>query len=78
MRDHSDADPLTEYPPLHLVFQAVLAQDLMAFTEFAFGVIRPGNPFQAKLASRSGHRETVAGRFWSGTTSHHHSAAANA
>ena len=36
---------LTEYPP-YLVFQALLAQDLMAFTEFAFGVIRPGIPFK--------------------------------
>jgi len=43
--DLLDADPATEYP-LHLVFQALLAQDLMAFTEFAFGVVRPGVTFR--------------------------------
>jgi predicted phage terminase large subunit-like protein len=29
-----------------LVFQSLLANDLMAFTEFAFGVVRPGIPFK--------------------------------
>jgi hypothetical protein len=43
--DLLDADPATEYPP-HLVLQALLAQDLMAFTEFAFGVVRPGVTFR--------------------------------
>jgi hypothetical protein len=33
-------------PPDHLVFQALLAQDLMAFTEFAFGMVRPGALFK--------------------------------
>jgi predicted phage terminase large subunit-like protein len=34
-----------EYPP-GLVLRAVLALDLMAFTEFAFGVVRPNTPFK--------------------------------
>ena len=29
-----------------LVLQALLAKDLTAFTEFAFGVVRPGVPFK--------------------------------
>jgi len=33
----------TDYPS-QIVFQAVLAENLMAFTEFAFGVVRPGIP----------------------------------
>jgi predicted phage terminase large subunit-like protein len=33
-------------PPPHLVFQALLAQNLMAFTEFAFSVIRPEISFK--------------------------------
>ena len=44
MRDPLAADLLTDPPP-HLVLQALLAQNLMAFTEFAFGVVRPGIPF---------------------------------
>lgn len=44
MRDPLAADLLTDPPP-HLVFQALLAQNLMAFTAFAFGVVRPGIPF---------------------------------
>jgi hypothetical protein len=47
MRDHLAANLLTDPPP-HLVFQALLAQNLMSFTEFA---------------SRSGHRKTVASGF---------------
>jgi hypothetical protein len=43
MRDHLAA--LTDPPP-HLVFQALLAQNLMSFTEFAFSVVRPGIPFK--------------------------------
>ena len=38
MRHYLVADP-TEYPA-HLTFQAPLAQNLMAFTQFAFGVVR--------------------------------------
>jgi len=30
----------------HLALQALLAKDLMAFTEFAFGVVRPGVLFK--------------------------------
>ena len=44
MRDPLAADLLTDPPP-HLVFQALLAQNLVAFTAFAFGVVRPGIPF---------------------------------
>jgi predicted phage terminase large subunit-like protein len=40
----TDAEAL--HPP-HLVFQALLAHDLLAFTEFAFGVVRPGLTFKA-------------------------------
>jgi hypothetical protein len=32
--------------PLHVVFQALLARDLMAFTEFGFGIVRPGQPLK--------------------------------
>jgi predicted phage terminase large subunit-like protein len=39
------ADSLTDPPP-HLVLQALLAQDLMAFTAFAFGVVRPEITFK--------------------------------
>jgi hypothetical protein len=45
MRDHLVADLLIDPPP-HLVFQALLPQNLMAFTEFAFGVVRPGISFK--------------------------------
>ena len=45
MRDHLAADLLTDRPP-HLVLQALLAQNLMSFTEFAFSVVRPGIPFK--------------------------------
>jgi predicted phage terminase large subunit-like protein len=43
---HENADRLVHYPD-HLVFQAVLAENLMAFTEFAFGVVRPAVPFKS-------------------------------
>src|SRR5262249_61535568 len=43
MRDHLAA--LTDPPP-DLVFQALLAQNLMAFTELAFSVVRPGVSFK--------------------------------
>ena len=36
----------TDYPS-QIVFQAVLAENLMAFTEFAFGVVRPGIPLKS-------------------------------
>ena len=45
MRDHLAADLLTDPPPL-LVLQALLAQNLMSFTEFAFSVVRPGIAFK--------------------------------
>jgi len=34
-----------DYPPA-LVLRATLALDFMAFTEFAFGVVRPNTPFK--------------------------------
>jgi predicted phage terminase large subunit-like protein len=43
--DKMDPDRLVHHPD-RVVFQALLAQDLMAFTEFAFGVVRPGLPFK--------------------------------
>src|SRR5262245_19952349 len=45
MRPPSAGASLTDPPP-QLVLQAVIAQDLMAFTEFAFGVVRPEVPFK--------------------------------
>jgi hypothetical protein len=42
---HLGPDILDDCPPRR-VFHALLATDLMAFTEFAFGVIRPGVPFK--------------------------------
>jgi len=40
-----DTDRLADYPP-QLVLQALLATNLTSFTEFAFGVVRPGVPFK--------------------------------
>src|SRR3954451_14640037 len=54
MRDHLAADLFTDPSP-HVVFQALLAQDLMSFTEFAFSVVRPGIPFKTNW-----HLEAVA------------------
>src|SRR6266700_1326046 len=42
----SSVDDLLADPPPQLVLQALLTQDLMAFTEFAFSVIRPGISFK--------------------------------
>jgi hypothetical protein len=44
MQNSTDAGPFADYPP-HLVLQAVLATNLASFTEFAFGVVRPGITF---------------------------------
>jgi predicted phage terminase large subunit-like protein len=41
----ASTDAVVDYPP-HVVFQALLATDLTAFTEFAFGVVRPGIAFK--------------------------------
>ena len=46
MRDNLDAGPMADYP-LPVVFRATLAENLMAFTEFAFGVVRPGVCFKS-------------------------------
>ncbi len=46
MHNLLNAGVLADYPP-QVVFQAVLAENLMAFTEFAFGVVRPGVPFKS-------------------------------
>ena len=45
MPNAPDADPLADYPP-QVVLQALLAENLTSFTEFAFGVVRPGVPFK--------------------------------
>ena len=45
MQNITDAGPLADYPP-QVVLQAVLATNLTSFTEFAFGVVRPGIPFK--------------------------------
>jgi predicted phage terminase large subunit-like protein len=45
MLNASGITPLADYPS-QLVLQALLAQSLTSFTEFAFGVVRPGIPFK--------------------------------
>src|SRR5215467_1646853 len=40
MHNAFDAGHLADFPP-HVVFQALLANNLTSFTEFAFGVVRP-------------------------------------
>ena len=44
-QDRMDADRLVIHPD-RVVFQALLAQNLNAFSEFAFGVVRPGISFK--------------------------------
>lgn len=41
------AQPISANPNPEAVLQALLGQDLMAFTEFAFGVVRPGVQFKS-------------------------------
>jgi hypothetical protein len=45
MHNTSDAGRLTDYSP-QVVLQALLANNLTSFTEFAFGVVRPGITFR--------------------------------
>src|SRR5262245_49877714 len=45
MQNTSDTGHLADYPP-HIVLQALLASNLTSFTEFAFGVVRPGILFK--------------------------------
>ena len=45
MDNAPDAGPLADYPP-QVVFQVLLANNLTSFTEFAFGVVRPGVVFK--------------------------------
>ena len=45
MHNTPDAGRLTDYPP-QVVLQALLANNLTSFTEFAFGVVRPGITFK--------------------------------
>ena len=45
MLNSQDAGRLTDYPP-QVVLQAVLVSNLTSFTEFAFGVVRPGITFK--------------------------------
>ena len=60
MLNSQDAGCFFNYPP-QVVLQALLATNLTSFTEFAFGVVRPGITFQAQLAPRSGDPQAVAG-----------------
>jgi predicted phage terminase large subunit-like protein len=46
MHKAANDNPLRHYST-SVVFRAVLAEHMMSFTEFAFGVIRPGVPFKA-------------------------------
>jgi hypothetical protein len=41
-----NAAPALGHPPPQLLFRALLEEHLMSFTQFAFGVIRPGIPFR--------------------------------
>jgi len=52
---HPYDDGLLPDCPLPVVFRAALAENLMAFTEFAFGVVRPGVAFK-----RNWHHEALA------------------
>lgn len=45
MQNTSDTGRLADYPP-QVVLQILLANNLTSFTEFAFGVIRPGITFK--------------------------------
>jgi predicted phage terminase large subunit-like protein len=45
MLDSQNAGRLADYPT-KVVLQALLASNLTSFTEFAFGVVRPGIPFK--------------------------------
>jgi len=45
MLDTPDAHRFSDYPP-QVVLQALLANNLTSFTEFAFGVVRPGMLFK--------------------------------
>jgi hypothetical protein len=45
MRNSQDADRFADHPP-QVVLQALLAHNLNSFTEFAFGVVRPGILFK--------------------------------
>src|SRR6266566_2617902 len=45
MHNALDAGRLADYPP-QVVLQALLANNLTSFTEFAFGVVRPDVPFK--------------------------------
>ena len=57
---HTSTDTFVDYPS-RVVFQALLATDLTAFTEFAFGVIRPGIAFKPNWLSLS---ETQTRTYW--------------
>jgi predicted phage terminase large subunit-like protein len=46
MRDSLHSGVVTDCPP-HIAFQAALAENLMAFTAFAFDVVRPSIPFKS-------------------------------
>jgi predicted phage terminase large subunit-like protein len=46
MHDAPDAGRLADHPPQVVVLQALLANNLTSFTEFAFGVVRPEVAFK--------------------------------
>ena len=78
MKNDTMTAAISADPSPDVVLQALLADDLMAFTEFAFGVVRPGNPIQAELASRGSHIQAVPGRQRSRPAPDHHLAPAHA
>lgn len=45
MHNALDAGRFADYPP-EVVLQVLLANNLTSFTEFAFGVVRPGVSFK--------------------------------
>ena len=64
-----------EYPP-GLVLRAALALDFMAFTEFAFAVVRPNTLFKPQLAPRGPGAQAVSGCLRRGQAADRHHAAA--
>src|ERR1019366_505085 len=46
MKPHIKTAAISADPSSDVVLQALLAHDLLAFTEFSFGVVRPGIPFK--------------------------------
>ena len=72
--DHDDHETVDVSP--QLVLQALLEKDLMAFTEFAFSVVRPGGSIEAELASGRGHIQAIPSSKGLHPTLDHHAAPA--